>query len=604
MTPDDGPIMTATRDKGVLWGARRTSLVGWTTIALALVLQYGMFRQYALREVVWSYPAAHDQTFYLSISYDTYEHILNKGLGEGLRYGVRLPAIGLLLHLQASLLYLVLGPGRLSALTVNFLYFALLQVVLAWTLHWMTRRWSVVGLGLGLLLSSLTPFFWVGGLMDFRMDFAAMCVFGILLCAVLRAGLFASWRWSLLVGALAAYLIVLRFLTAVYLTGIMGLFVVFLVARLCWLRRDPVLRRQVWQRLLNIGLASLVVAGVVLPILCWRLDVLQRYYVEGHVTGEEKNIRALMDGHELLYYPRSLFKDHAGSSFMQLTALVLLTATALALFGRAKRLLRRNGQGPNDFAPRDYSAGLRGMTFVFLALTLIVPTIVLTIDRHRSPVVAEVLLVPLLWLVVTAFVSLAGLPCGMTRPLVDRGLAALAGVALATGGVTQIAQYSRHGELTRDRANMAQVLALHDLLGETMRRRGMDRAIVATTSNADYLTFEATETLIYERHGFYCKFECPLRKLAAVSQDDALACLRDSRFVLLTCPERGRTPFDQSMAELWPRLREYCEINLTHLKTFRVFDSDIAVYIRDDPSERDAPADSCDEVADDESMGS
>jgi hypothetical protein len=578
-----------------LWQVRRPAVWAWVAIALAIVFQYGLFRQYALREVVWAYPAAHDQTFYLSISYDAYEHILNEGLIAGLRYGVDLPAIGLLLHLQASLLYFVLGPERLSALTVNFLYFALLQVVLAWTLHWLTRRWSVVCIGLGLLLSSLTPFFRVGGLMDFRMDFAAMCVFGILLCVVIRSRLFASPRWSLLVGAIAAYLIVLRFLTAVYLTGIAGLFVVFLLARLCWLRGDAAPFRLEWRRLLHIGLASLVVATAVLPIIYWRFDVLRRYYVEGHLTGEEKHIRALMDGHELLYYPRSLLQDHAGSSFVKLAALALLTAALLALYVRARRLPRT--------AAEPARMGFRTLSLVLLALMLIVPTVVLTIDMHRSPVVAEIMLVPLLWLVLLALTSLVGLPRGERRPLFDYSLSALAGVALLSAGITQLCQYGRHGELTRDRANMDQVLALHDLLGEAVRQRGIHHAVVATTSNADYLTFEATETLVYERHGFYCKFESPLRKLAAVSQDEALACLRGSRFVLLTRPEQGRTPFDKAMISLSPWLRDYCEKNLTHLKTFRIFDSDIAVYVRDSDSDRNESEDVPNEVATGEATG-
>ena len=38
----------------------------WLGIALLLVVEYGLFRQYALREVVWSYPTGADQTAYLS----------------------------------------------------------------------------------------------------------------------------------------------------------------------------------------------------------------------------------------------------------------------------------------------------------------------------------------------------------------------------------------------------------------------------------------------------------------------------------------------------------------------------------------------------------
>src|SRR5262249_42541434 len=82
---------------------------GWLSLVLLLVAQYGLFRQYAEREVTWAYPGLYDQTVYLAASYETYEHILNHGLIEGTWSGLeRRSANGMLLPVQASLMYLLL----------------------------------------------------------------------------------------------------------------------------------------------------------------------------------------------------------------------------------------------------------------------------------------------------------------------------------------------------------------------------------------------------------------------------------------------------------------------------------------------------------------
>lgn len=310
---------------------RWRAVCGWSALVLALLLQYGLFREYALREIVWAYPPSHDQTQYILDSYDIYEQIVDKGIVHGVRYGLTLPTPqGFIFHVQASLMYLVLGPGRLSALTINFLYFALLQVVLAWTLHWLTRRWSMVGIGLGLLLCASGPFFWAGGLMDFRIDFAAMCLFGVVICLALRSSLFQSRPWSAIVGIAASYLILFRTITVVFLSGIIGLFVCYLLLRLWGLRKNDSLRRLEWRRLANLALASVLVAVLTIPLLYLQRHALKDYYIKGHLPGEESRIRMLISGHSLGYYPIVLLGSHAGPVCRKLAALVLAAAALLA----------------------------------------------------------------------------------------------------------------------------------------------------------------------------------------------------------------------------------------------------------------------------------
>ena len=329
----------------------RTAL-GWGAVVLLLALQYGLFCQFARREIVWAFPGNSDQIEYLASSYETYEEILDKGVWAGLLHGYRLRnPQGVLLHLEAPLLFMALGPTRLSALTLTFLHFALLQLVLVGVLRWLTRRWSVALFGLGLLLTALAPFFWAGGLMDFRLDFGAVCLFGVLLCLAVRSDVFASRRWSAAVGAAAAVLVLFRCITAVYLAGIGAALVPFLAVRLWRKWRDPAARHVELRRWSGMAVAAAILCAVAVPVLWDLRGSIQAYYVRGHVTGEETKVRLRMffegnNGNYYTFYVKSLLTDHAGPAFLRLGVLALAVCGVLAL-GRLRPAgpARRPGAG-------------------------------------------------------------------------------------------------------------------------------------------------------------------------------------------------------------------------------------------------------------------
>ena len=199
--------------------------------------------------------------------------------------------------LEGAILFRILVPGRLTALTLNFLHFALFQFVLVATIRWFTGRWGPVLVALGLLLAAATPFVGAGGLFDFRMDFSALCFYGIFLCLVVRSGIFRDRRWSVLAGLGGAFLFMSRFLTILYLVGTLGLLLLFLILR--WsIQKDPERRRVGWKQIVNAILASAIIGAVSLPLLIQRFDALKGYYVVGHLTGPEKKVRAGAEGIE------------------------------------------------------------------------------------------------------------------------------------------------------------------------------------------------------------------------------------------------------------------------------------------------------------------
>src|SRR5262249_5625565 len=149
------------------------------------------------------------------------EQARSEGILRGLKLGVVEPIpSGMLLHVEATALYWLFGPSRLIALLPNFAYFALFQCALAGTLRWLSGRWSVALLGIGVLLTAHAPYTAYGGLMDFRIDFIALSLFGIFICIVVRSEFFSSLPLALLAGAVAALLSLFRYIAIVYVAGI------------------------------------------------------------------------------------------------------------------------------------------------------------------------------------------------------------------------------------------------------------------------------------------------------------------------------------------------------------------------------------------------
>jgi hypothetical protein len=586
-------------------------------VALALVLQYFLFRTYALREVVWAYPAAHDQTYYLTISYDTYEHILNEGILGGLNYSIHLrPPTGMFYHLQAALLYLFLGPSRLTALTLNFLYFVLLQVVLIATARRLSGRWSTALLAWGLLLSSHSAFSWAGGLMDFRIDFSAACLFGTLICLALRSGLFASRRWSIVVGLAGAYLVLFRFLTLVYLSGVLLIFAVCLALHLWW-ERDTLRRHLDRRRLGNLCIAVAIALVIAFPGFYFHRSALMGYYIDGHITGKESAIRLLTDGHELLYYPRSLAQEHTGSAFLKLALLSVLAAgllgtrtsdgearhprwriaftvalaacsifvindprwggtwfwlggSAAAAVALGAAAWRHRAESGNPLLPGAASS-------LFLALLLGVPIAALTLDLHRSQVVGNVLVSPLLWLAVLPAV-VWGSRTAAVRDSV--GWTTLGVVAILTGAFTHLGYYSGHWQMTARRADNERLLDLHDAVARTVTANGIAHPIFSLTSNPDHLPHRISQVLMYERHGVARTFFPKLGGFYDCSEKEAHEAMNGSDFIILAHPENSVTPFEQAMTALLPKLRTYCDEHFVLLGTYRIFGDDVRLYTR------------------------
>jgi hypothetical protein len=549
----------------------RTSALPWLGLALLLAVQYGLFRQYVEREVAWCYPRNHDQTVYLTRSYKGYEHVLSEGPWRGVWSILRQPVPnGMVFEAQAALLYLVLGPSRLSALTVHFAYFALFQIALAGALRRRSGRWGPAFLGVGLLLAAATPYFWAGGIADFRIDFCAFCLYGVFVCVVLRGDVFASWRWSLAAGAVAAWLVYTRYLTAVYIAGITACCLGLMLPVMA-LRRNRGSLPQGGRRLAGLFAAGAVLTALFAPVVWWKWAGIRDYYLGQFARGEGP-VRAAEIGvagwkSQLYFYLRSLAFDHAGVLFLELATCCLLLALVWRLTWRVMGWSRSGGRTrPDLFGP------------VFVLVSLLSPLATLTLFGAGSPVVGGIMVGPLLWLILMAVLAL--LPRGARA---DHLVAGLAAAVVGLGLYNQASAMARPLAPRDRRAQFEQVSRLCERIGYFSQRCGWSSPRLAFTTLSDSLFAPVIEAEVYERRGVLLNPQTLLgRGIMDVSEADAVAAVRASDFVVMNLTDMGLEvyPFVRCMREYRPHLLAACREGHVAVERFCLPGGDVMLFVR------------------------
>jgi hypothetical protein len=561
--------------------ARRFApLSGWLLVAGLIAIEFLLFRHFLLREVVWAYSPDFDQAAYLRQAYELYEQIRAAGLWRGLAHQPQAPQ-GAFLQLQAALLFTLLGhASRFIALSLNFFYFATFQIALLGSLRWLTRRWSLAFVGVGLLLAAGTTFNTSGGIYDFRMDFIAFCLYGTFLCAVIRSRVFSLAGWSLAAGLCGTLLICFRFITASYLAAVLGIMVVLTAAQL--IRGNPEPRREAYRRLRGILLAGGVLVILAGPILWSRRAAIHDYYVVNHVTGAEKEVRAAETGtthlrDAIVYYPTNLSRVHAGALFFIPVVAMFLLAVFLAM--RAK-------SATNEVAIQVHSPPfpLR-LALVFVTASLLIPLAILTSDVSKSPVVGGILVAPLLWIVMLGIVGLTKTSRQKEfRRSIETAFVVAAVLVVVFGLTVQARKYSQSRWMSHHRRGVENVTALCDLIASHAKAAGWSDIAVFNDSVADYLNVQNIEVLTYERHGYILQAGDQFSSVLEVPQQQVFDLLAGSHFAILSHrvwpPPAYDYPIDLELERLHPQLEAICRREMTQIGHYRIFDREIEVFMR------------------------
>ena len=547
---------------------------GWLAVVVLLMLQWGLFRVFAEREIVSAYPTGFDQSMYLSETYATFDHMVKDGLGSGLKYGIlmNLPQ-GKMMHLQGALLFLLIGPSRLSAMALNFLYFALLELLVVYTLLWLTGRWSLAGLGLALVVTMHSRFLIVGGVVDFRLDSIALCLYGVFICLVVRSDTFLIRPWGLAAGVTSSLLILFRFLTAPTLVLVFATLLLYFALQ--WRLGGAELRARSLARIHCLLLSGGLVAVVVAPFIWLARQGLRTYYI-GQLAKHNDAIRAVEYGANgplayWLFYLRSLVFVHLGWRCLSLAAV-----TMLALF-----LTSRPRSGavvkPIGFAGRQAA--------LFLLLAFLVPLTILTMFPVRNPVVGNILTIPGIALIMTVAVwyTRSG---ESRRSALTRTLAALASLAACFAVYTELSMATRTNPMATDRTSVQQVLQLYDEIASRCQKWGLQRPRMSFDRLADYLLTSHLTCLTYERQGTLIQPASVLgNDLAAGSVAETLAAVRTSDFAVITDPSSPEGPifpfpFNVAMRQMQSQLEDTANSDLVAVRHFCAYSHRFTLYVR------------------------
>jgi hypothetical protein len=520
-----------------------------------------LFCNFCSREIAWYAPQNFDQTYFLTEAYKLEDRVFSKGIGELWKaLWIRGHASGLLLPIEGALSGLVFGGSRLPQLCVLFIAFSTLQIVAFGTAGAVSDRRAYGYMVLGLILCQRTAWFWAGGLFDFRLDFVAYCLYGIWACAVIRSKLFLDRRWAIGCGLIGAFLVLHRFLTIIFLLGVCGGFALACIVIGIVGRSDADLASRLKQRLYNLALSVGILLVILGPVLLTNRTAIHDYYVIGHLTCQEKYLRASEVGisnpaDHLLFYPKSILKDHWGPTFLSGSALAIATALIARLLGRHRTL---DAQGSS----RSDETFL--LQIIFLLGAILGPIVVLTVDIAKSPVVGGIVGVPAALLIVA--LTVAATPnLGAPESSPVRKLVVVCSLLIfALGLLTQLGHASRHVAEYAKRRDLKQVAELAKWLVQYADEHHCRNPRISFDVISGSLNSGAITTSGYEQTAELVEFRPMLGStLTGVDRQEALSLLANSDFVILTALQKtGVFPFSQHVAEYWGDLKAWADKDL------------------------------------------
>lgn len=553
----------------------------WLIFGLLLVAQWLLFKQYVERELAWAYPTSWDQVGYLQATYHIYDSMLKEGPSRGLRAAIAAGSpTGILLQVQTAVLFLFTGANRISALGVTFAYFALAQTLFFSTIRRLSGRWTLAFLGLAVMMCAETTHFYAGGLDDFRLDSAACSLYGIIISLVIRSNTFVSMRWSTAVGAACAALVLLRFITAVYLFAALMPFAAWVVLGVWYHWKNPAGRVEALARLRGMLAAAGIVLMIGVPVMWQYRDRISEYYGH-HVSGPEKDLRAKEVGIEnqldhWLFYPKSLYRDHLGSECCLLLGTVLTIAAIWFLLAKEK-------SATNEELPK-FSAG---NALAFVATSVLVPFVLLSLNVAKSPVVANILVPGIIWIGMLAIAAAqrATLPTLFTwRP--DRRFAtAIAAVALVFACGHEIMAYGKRSNLSKNRKDVLVVNKLYEDIGRLSVDFGMKNPRVSVDRLSDELLPAITSVTYFESHGVFVYPVTKVVQLIAPPWEEIVKEIDDSDMVMFTESSKEKDnpsvfPFNASMQEHQSRLKELCERDFIKQYEYEMYGRKLSLYMR------------------------
>jgi hypothetical protein len=531
----------------------------WLLAGAIMVLELFIFHQLAAQRQAMVYPRWSDQIQYLSESYYSYDELKAHGWGRGLVYACTNPAAQGTLHdIVAVVAFGLFGPSRALALDLNMLVFVAWQAMTLFAIRRLTGSAALGWLGFGLLLCLAGP--WTGdagSAVDFRLDHAAMCLWGIAGTSMLLTRGFRDLRWSLVFGLLTGLTIVERFLTGAYFAPV---FLAAAIWILCGEEKSG--------RLRNLILAGAIAFVIAAPFFWVNRTWIYNYYYQGHFANAESAARApglgLWDS--ITYIIDGFSSRHMGWVFglfaLGLTLIPLLLESFWDRLRTTKLVIDRD--------------------WLFTSLLFfVVPTAILCLHRQKSEyvlgIIAPGLVLCLLWIWHLMLPGVAGL----TRHGRFVQLAATAAVALGLSFF--IFRQTERPYRSSFLADSRKMDAFVDRLYQASRQPGSTEPNIGIDQIMDSLDGTVMRVVAYEHHRVWIVIhtQLPISILTA-DEEEIFARMAKCDFFFLTDEQNGNGywPYDHQMRTLYPRLKEWCEAHMDRIETITMFQKKMSLYQR------------------------
>ncbi len=451
------------------------------------VIEWFLFRSYVLREIASGFPTSFDQSVYLARYYTDYESILN---GSLLRFilkplygGYSDVAQGLWLNYQAVLLSVIFGASRLVALSINFIYYLALQLFFYKGVKSITHDSPSAFICFGMLLALGTPFLFAGGMFDFRPDFIAFCIFGILTSSVIISGAFLDRKWSVVAGAFAGLLILTRYLTSIYICVIYLIFTLpILIAVIRGFGRHRA-------EISIIRIKNIIVSGFcillisVVPLL---LSLKSTMYYYGSVSTDSYTVWSMEHGISSLYGNIIFYSTHILHQVYSSVWIFFASLLALLFFSIF------NKKHLDTQARSDKSIDIN-LSLLFSTLAVAVPSIILTRIKSSNECVISIIIIPMLYILSIIFIKLYT-KCIATNVFKYAGM-----LILGIGLFTNISNYSKHGFHFANRQDSDQVSALYTKIGQMCETYNIVAPRIVTDSVRHYFVEKLLLDIYYEK---------------------------------------------------------------------------------------------------------
>ena len=351
--------------------------------------------------------------------------------------------------------------------------------------------------------------------------------------------------------ALTILLILMRTLSVLYISGI----VIFILGYFL-LHKDA--HQQA--RVKNLLLFSVIVLAVVFPVLWVNKTALYNYYVVGHITGNEKFIRAALTHttdfwKSLFYYPGALLIRGIG----KLTMLFILLMLGIAWM-----------------VQRRWRASFSPISFCLL-LALFVPMVILTLDMQKSAVVSTVMVIPLLWLIVIALLKMQITQTRYWLPIITGATLLLATYTQGMGYYPKLS--------TAQKTDLKNITAMHLAIGDYATSHHWPSITLSLDQIDDRVTSGTLTALYFEkRHRMLWVNNVPLGgAIFAISKSDAIKSLEKSNVAIFDVSHTKSNhgfPLNAAVDRMKPALVYYLLRHYSLLKIVKIGRHQFAVFVR------------------------